>query len=189
MASESLDNIVAALTAVVRKAQTLMENQHLGLIWHHFEKAQLDSEGDEPLALPPGVQPENLRQPKTIPILLPSSNPEDPPGAREILNIPIATLAAPSSIRISKLRFEFEARLNTVGNVSKTTERRKALKGGDNAAQGAEEEADKEIMLDIGGGLFGRKKSIVKVSIEFEGTDPPEGLVRFNDSILKRVPS
>ena len=95
-----------------------------------------------------------------------------------------------SSIRISNLKFEFEARLSAIGNgQSKTKEKRKALKEGDNAAQGADEESDADIMLDLGGGFFGRKKSTVKVTIEFEGTDPPEGLVRFNDSILKRVPS
>lgn len=205
MASESLDNIVAALTAVVRKAQTLMENQHLGLIWHHFEKADLPEtqlvkaeegeEGDEngmieKPVVPPGVDPEKIRAPKTIPILLPTQNPDDDPNAKEILNVPIVTLAAPSSIKISKLKFEFEARLNAIGDSSKKgKEKRKALKAGDNSAQGAEEEADREIILDLGGGFFGRKKSTVKVTVEFEGTDLPEGLVRFNDSILKRVPS
>lgn len=186
MASESLDNIVAALTAVVRKAQTLMENQHLGLIWHHFEKADLPEEG---AGLPEGVDPNKVRQPKTIPILVPSKDPNDDPNAKEIINLPIVSLAAPSSIKIANLKFEFEARLNSVGHNGKTKEKRKALKAGDNAAQGAEEETDREIMLDLGGGLFGRNKSTVKVTVEFEGTDPPEGLIRFNDSILKRVPS
>jgi hypothetical protein len=190
VAKESLDNIVAALTAVVRKAQTLMENQHLGLIWHQFEKADLkDKEGNQ-IELPEGVDPEKVRQPKTIPILVPSQDPNDDPNAKEIINLPIVTLAAPSSIRIANLKFEFEARLNAVGDGrGKTKEKRKALKSGDNAAQGADDESDADIMLDLGGGIFGRKKSTVKVTVEFEGTDPPEGLVRFNDSILKRVPS
>ena len=47
----------------------------------------------------------------------------------------------------------------------------------------------KQMMLELGGhGFMGGKKNNVKISITVKGADPPEGLIKLNDNILKHIP-
>ena len=93
------------------------------------------------------------------------------------VNIPLATLAPQSSIKIKELKMSLKVRLNNFGK------RKSRLGGGifckdDAGAIGA----------DLGASILPMKYNYANLEITFEGSDPPEGLVRLNNHLIKQIP-
>lgn len=85
------------------------------------------------------------------------------------IEVPLISLVPFNSLMISDVEIEFHASLASVSPSE-------AGKPGD-------------IQLNVGGsGVLGSRKNNVRVSIKMRGTNPPEGLVRVNDNIIKRIP-
>ena len=95
----------------------------------------------------------------------------------ENVDVPLATLAPQSSIRIKELKMDLKVKLNNFG-------KRKSKRGG-----GIFRRSDAgAISADLGSSILPTKNNYANLSITFEGTDPPEGLVRLNNNLIKQIP-
>ena len=95
----------------------------------------------------------------------------------EDVNIPLATLAPQSSIKIKELTMDLKVKLNSFG-------KRKSKCGGGIFRK---EDAG-AINADLGASILPIKNNYANLTIVFEGTDPPEGLVRLNNNLIKQIP-
>ena len=98
-------------------------------------------------------------------------------GKKQDVKIPLACLAPQSSIKIKELTMELKVKLGSFG-------KRKSRSGGGifrNRDAGA-------ISADLGASIFPKRNQYATLKIVFEGTDPPEGLVRLNNNLLKQIP-
>jgi hypothetical protein len=81
------------------------------------------------------------------------------------LDVPKLVLCPPAALKIKGMKVKFKARLGGLG----------------------EEKAEKgELQMHVGGGAFSRS-TMATIEIEFEGTEPPEGLMKINDELLKII--
>ena len=93
------------------------------------------------------------------------------------VHVPLQTLATQSSIKIKELKMKLKVKLNNFG-------KRKSRFGGgifrkkDAGAIGA----------DLGSSILPGKSNYADLEITFEGTDPPEGIVRLNNNLIKQIP-
>ena len=91
--------------------------------------------------------------------------------------VPLMTLAPQSSIKIKELTMDLKVKLNNFG-------KRKSSKGG-----GIFRKKDAgAITADLGASIIPTKKNYANLKITFEGTDPPEGIVRLNNNLIKQIP-
>ena len=95
----------------------------------------------------------------------------------EKVSVPLATLAPQSSIKIKELTMELKVKLNNFG-------KRKSRFGGGIFRR---EDAG-AIGVDLGSSILPRKNQYANLKIVFEGSDPPEGLVRLNNNLIKQIP-
>ena len=93
------------------------------------------------------------------------------------VKIPLLTLAPHSSIKIKELTMELKVKLNSFG-------KRKSRFGG-----GIFRKKDAgAISADLGSSIFPSKNNYANLKITFEGSDPPEGVVRLNNNLIKQIP-
>mgnify|MGYP003649498454 FL=1 len=95
----------------------------------------------------------------------------------EDVMVPLVTLAPQSSIKIKELTMDLKVKLNNFG-------KRKSKCGGGifrNKDAGA-------ISADLGSSILPMKNNYANLKITFEGTDPPEGVVRLNNNLIKQIP-
>ena len=95
----------------------------------------------------------------------------------ENVDIPLATLAPQSSIRIKELKMNLKVKLNSFGK------RKSKLGGGIFCKEDAG-----AISADLGSSILPTRNNYANLEITFEGTDPPEGLVRLNNNLIKQIP-
>jgi hypothetical protein len=95
----------------------------------------------------------------------------------ETVSIPLITLAPQSSIRIKELTMELKVRLNSFGK------RKSRLGGGIFCKEDAG-----AIDADLGASIIPGRSQYANLKITFEGTDPPEGVVRLNNNLIKQIP-
>ena len=93
------------------------------------------------------------------------------------VNIPLATLAPQSSIKIKELTMELKVRLNKFGK------RKSRLGGGIFCKEDAG-----AIGADLGASILPTRNNYANLKITFEGGDPPEGVVRVNNHLIKQIP-
>ena len=95
----------------------------------------------------------------------------------EYVDVPLMTLAPQSSIKIKELTMDLKVRLNNFG-------KRKSKCGG-----GIFKKKDAgAITADLGASILPTKNNYANLKITFEGTEPPEGVVRLNNNLIKRIP-
>ena len=95
----------------------------------------------------------------------------------ENVMVPLATLAPQSSIKIKELTMDLKVKLNHFG-------KRQSKSGGGifrNKDAGA-------VSVDLGSSILSSKNNYANLKITFEGTDPPEGVVRLNNNLIKQIP-
>ena len=91
--------------------------------------------------------------------------------------VPLATLAPQSSIKIKELTMDLKVRLNSFG-------KRESKRGG-----GIFRKKDAgAVSADLGASILPHKNNYANLRITFEGTDPPEGVVRHNNNLIKQIP-
>ena len=95
----------------------------------------------------------------------------------EKVDVPLATLAPQSSIKIKELTMDLKVKLNNFG-------KRESRKGG-----GIFRKKDAgAVGVDLGSSILPTKNNYANLKITFEGTDPPEGVVRLNNNLIKQIP-
>ena len=95
----------------------------------------------------------------------------------ETINVPLATLAPQSSIKIKELKMKLKVKLSNFG-------KRESRFGG-----GIFRKKDAgAIEADLGSSILPGRSNYADLEITFEGTDPPEGLVRLNNNLIKQIP-
>tara|TARA_R110002020_G_scaffold341490_1_gene556021 strand:- start:2094 stop:2552 length:459 start_codon:yes stop_codon:yes gene_type:complete len=95
----------------------------------------------------------------------------------EEINVPLATLAPQSSIKIKELTMDLKVKLTSYGK------RESRCGGGIFRSKDAG-----AISADLGASIFPTKNNYANLKITFEGTDPPEGVVRLNNNLIKQIP-
>ena len=95
----------------------------------------------------------------------------------ETINVPLATLAPQSSIKIKELTMDLKVKLNNFG-------KRKSRIGGGIFCK---EDAG-AIGADLGSSIHPTRNNYANLKITFEGCDPPEGVVRVNNNLIKQIP-
>ena len=111
-------------------------------------------------------------KPLCMDIKIPGSN-----GEQQTINVPLVTLSPQSSIKIKELTMELKVKMGSFG-------KRKSRKGGGIFCKkdaGA-------INADLGASILPKRNQYATLKITFEGTDPPEGLVRLNNNLIKQIP-
>ena len=89
------------------------------------------------------------------------------------VNVPLITLAPQSSIKIKELTMDLKVKLNNFG-------KRKSRRGG-----GIFRRKDAgAVSVDLGSSILPSKNNYANLKITFEGTDPPEGVVRLNNNLI-----
>ena len=95
----------------------------------------------------------------------------------ENVMVPLMTLAPQSSIKIKELTMDLKVRLNNFG-------KRESKRGG-----GIFRKKDAgAVTADLGSSILPTKNNYANLKITFEGTDPPEGVVRLNNNLIKQIP-
>jgi hypothetical protein len=111
-------------------------------------------------------------KPECMEILIPGEN-----GKEQKVNIPLVTLAPQSSIKIKELTLDLKVKLSSFGK------RKSKLGGGIFCKEDAG-----AIGADLGASILPKRNQYANLKITFEGTDPPEGLVRLNNNLIKQIP-
>lgn len=86
------------------------------------------------------------------------------------IEVPLISLVPFNSLTISEVELEFLASMASID------------------AKESDTPGDIKLNVGGGGGILGTKKNNVKVKIKMRGTNPPEGVIRVNDNIVKRIP-
>ena len=146
-----LDHLTKGLYDAVVQAQALAENQHIEALEKFFDK------DGNPLCMDVKI-PDNK-------------------GGQQTVNVPLATLAPQSSIKIKELSMELKVKLGSFG-------KRKSVLGGGIFCR---EDAG-AINADLGASILPKRNQYATLKVTFEGTDPPEGLVRLNNNLIKQIP-
>lgn len=166
MASHSFDDLVEAIAGAVVHARELLEAQHVDTLHRYF------TEKDGKL--------QALTQTIQIPDV--HSNEE---GAVQEIKFPIFAMVPLNSLKLDAIEVEFDAYISDLDTHSDPTS------DGNGHPQTTKWPTKKRrrLQLDVSGnGYLGKKKSNTKISIKLKGTDPPEGLIRINNQILKQIP-
>lgn len=146
-----LDHLTKGLFDAVVQAQALAENQHIEALNKFFDK-----DGN----------------PLSLDVKIPDAN-----GKNQVVNVPLATLAPQSSIKIKELSMEMKVKMGSFGK------RKSRLGGGIFCKEDAG-----AINADLGASILPKRNQYATLKVVFEGTDPPEGLVRLNNNLIKQIP-
>ena len=146
-----LDHLTKGLYDAVVQAQSLAENQHIEALNKFFDK------DGKPLCL-------DIKIP-------------DNEGNEKVVNVPLATLAPQSSIKIKELSMELKVKMGSFGK----------MKSRLGCGIFCKEDAG-AINADLGASILPKRNQYATLKITFEGTDPPEGLVRLNNNLIKQIP-
>ena len=101
----------------------------------------------------------------------------DDKGQNQVVSVPLATLAPQSSIRIKELSMALKVKMGSFGK------RKSRLGGGIFCKEDAG-----AINADLGASILPKRNQYATLKVTFEGTDPPEGLVRLNNNLIKQIP-
>ena len=98
-------------------------------------------------------------------------------GKKQNVKVPLACLAPQSSIKIKEVSMELKVKLSSFGK------RKSRLGGGIFRRKDAG-----AISADLGASILPKRNQYANLKIVFEGADPPEGLVRLNNNLIKQIP-
>lgn len=101
----------------------------------------------------------------------------DGKGKTQTISVPYVCLAPQSSIKIKELTMELKVKLGSFG-------KRKSRLGGGIFKHGNAG----SISADLGASIIPKRNQYATLKVTFEGTDPPEGLVRLNNNLLRNIP-
>ena len=111
-------------------------------------------------------------EPITMDLKIPSTHPEK---EYEFLKVPLITMTPISSIKIKELNMKFKVKL---GKQVDTTSNLTQQIGTDSTQTTGALSIDMD-SVDT--------DNMAEVEVKFEGTDPPEGIARINDHLIKTI--
>lgn len=179
--AESLDDLINAIQFAVIEAQKVAEDHHIDLVSRFFEE---DDETGQMRAV-------------TQEVWVPSMAPNAQDGEHVKVDVPVITLANLGSMKIKELKVEFDARLSSLDTEEDDEEekqpptpskpQRKKRGQGFRKMRG---KGRRRLAFDFkkGADAEAAGSTTARISITFQGTEPPEGVVRLNDRILKMIP-
>ena len=171
--AESLNDLVEGVQYAVMEAQEIAEEHHMSLVWRFFE--EIDG------------RTQAITQQVHVPNMNPDTREESPYVQ---MDVPLICLAQLGGIKIKELKVTFVANLSS-------------LDTSDDASEADDPPEVPETTNEIGRRVrkrrrklqMGMKKSVgskddtkATIEISFIGTEPPEGVVRVNDRLLKTLP-
>ena len=112
-------------------------------------------------------QPTGKLKPKTLAMMLPHQEGEEIKPT--VFEVPLLALVKHQAMTIDTLEMEFEVELHGLDQLQ------------------PQEGEDAVLAASTAGGAFSRK-TMAKVQMTFRGEDPPEGVMRLNDKVLKTFP-
>ena len=165
MASYRFDDLVQAIAIAIMHGVRVSERQHHFLIGEYFEE---DNEG--------------VLTPRTRKVRIPSSTVA--PGGKgsdayEIVDLPLVTLVPLQSLKVEKVKVSFKASIREMETIDKPHD--------NDIDPGKKPLRRSRLSFELTGGRMFRKQNQVSVEIVMGGSDPPEGIVRLNDQILKDI--
>jgi hypothetical protein len=183
--AESLDDLINAIQYAVIEAQEVAEDHHIDLVSRFFHEVD-----GKMVAVTQDVWVPDVR-----------------PGSEEAslmrIQVPVMSLASLGSMKIKELRVEFTARLSSLDTEEDNSDDalaeniRDEIKK-DKAARSKKpltpfqrrlKRQKRRMALNFKKGSDpGGTSTEAKISITFSGSDPPEGVVRLNDLVLKTIP-
>jgi hypothetical protein len=113
-------------------------------------------------------KPTGTLKPKTVVMTLPHQ--EGPEIKKIPYEVPLFALVKHQAMTIDELEMDFEVELHGLEQL-----------------QVDDDEDETVLSASTSGGAFSRK-TIAKVRMKFKGDDPPEGVLRLNDKVLKIFP-
>jgi len=164
MAVYDLDGLVKSLLGAVHQAQQAAQDQHVDLANRYFVAGR-----------------DGNLVPKTVKVSLPSLA---RPGETDVVDVPLITLIPISSMMIKEVEFQFKA---YIAEVSAATEAPGIEKKRNVEMPGGEMDGAK-VKIGLGSGWNVARRNMMKVSVKIQATDPPEGVMRVNDRIVKQLP-
>jgi hypothetical protein len=182
--AQSLDDLINAIQYAVIEAQQVAEDHHIDLVSRFFE------EGDD-----------GKTKAVTQEVWVPDVRPNAKEGALMKIDVPLMTLASLGAMKIKELKVEFTARLSSLD--TEDDEDDPSPPASPSRKPGKKEEGSrgkpfakrlrgrrKRMAFDFkkGADSSSGESTVAKISITFEGTDAPEGVVRLNDQVLKTIP-
>ncbi len=171
--AESLNDLVEGVQYAVMEAQEIAEEHHMSLVSRFFE--EIDG------------RTQAITQQVHVPNMNPDTREESPYVQ---MDVPLICLAQLGGIKIKELKVTFVANLSS-------------LDTSDDASEADDPPEVPETTNEIGRRVrkrrrklqMGMKKSVgskddtkATIEISFIGTEPPEGVVRVNDRLLKTLP-
>jgi len=144
MSRSSLQGLLKSIQGAIVGAQEMMQNQHIDELQKFF-----DEDGT----------------PKTTKMQIPQVGADGKQVWTEI-EVPLIVFSPPSSLKIKRLKVDFDAIMSGIGNNVED-----------------DDDTKRTVQLQLGG-MFSRGAK-VHCEIEFEGTEPPEGWMRINDELVK----
>lgn len=169
MAVHELDGLITAIQKAVSEAHKSAQDQHLGLMDRFFDH-----------------QDDGTYLPKIVRIQVPSMHPDHAPGATETLDVPLVTFANLSGISIKELTVEFKIRMD--GMVEDADQDGVPDQDDPDFVGPLATPAKHKLMIGLSGGGFLKRGTEGTVKITFAGGDPPEGVVKINDQMVRRIP-
>ncbi|MDI1312053.1 DUF2589 domain-containing protein [Prosthecobacter sp.] len=173
----SLDELLRAIHNAGIEAQKLTEQQHVRQLRRYFK------EDGTPI---------------TMAIKLPNAQ-YDPNVAKQQLagktgggeldhraeqyvefDAPLLSLVPPGTLRIKTMDVRFKVKLQGLLGDDGDTSTDPVTK--------VEHHTKGPLRVEMGGGMFTKKSQLADISITFEGTDPPESLMKINDHFLRSFP-
>ena len=154
-----LQALFQSIHRAVVKATRVAQNASLNSLQKDYFVEVNDEEGN----------PTGQLKPKVIKMVLPHQQGDQVVEAS--FDVPIFALVKHQAMTIETLEMEFEVELHGLEDLP-------PAEGDDGAVLSA----------STSGGAFSSRKTIAKVHMTFKGEDPPEGVMRLNDKVLKVFP-
>lgn len=177
--AESLDDLINAIQYAVIEAQEVAEDHHIDLVSRFFHEVD-----GKMVAV-------------TQEVWVPDVRPGVEPGTISKIEVPLMSLASLGSMRIKELTVEFNARLSSLDtNEENDPEPKPATENAGTEKKRRSKpppfqrrlrRQKRRMALDFKKGADASGTE-AKIKITFVGSEPPEGVVRLNDQVLKTIP-
>jgi hypothetical protein len=181
--AETLNDLIEGVQYAVIEAQEVAEEHHLNLISRFFEEKDGRTQAITQQVHVPNMNPDTMKESPYLEY-----------------SVPLICLMSLGAIKIDTLKVTFTARLSSLDTGEETAAKEeKAAKeeaSADTATPdvlkplGRRARAKKRRKLNMGMRKGAGREDDTQMTVEiiFKGTDPPEGVVRVNDRLLKTIP-
>ncbi len=153
-----LQALFQSIHRAVMKATRVAQAASLNSLQKDYFEPVLDDEGNSTGVLTP----------KIMKMVLPHQ--EGAEIKQATFEVPMMALVKHQSMTIDTLEMEFEVELHGLEDLP------------------SDDDEGAVLSASTSGGAFSSRKTIAKVHMTFKGEDPPEGVMRLNDKVLKTFP-